>query len=148
MSRIAYQHGRVFVGRLPKGADLVASITRIANEEGIKAGTVAVHGMVSSLALTTRNGLEQVVPAELGELLEIAGLGGTVSQFKGRSMARIDGAFVRSDGSMTGGLVALGTAVHACELVLTELLGGTLSRDFDPETGLSLWRANTLLIES
>ena len=43
--------------------------------------------------------------------------------------------------------VTLGTIVHACEVVITELEGGTLSRDFDPGTGLPLWRDTSLLIE-
>jgi predicted DNA-binding protein with PD1-like motif len=131
------------------GIDLLAAITRIANEESIKTGLVTVYGMVSRLALgrfdqETRT--SQIV--ELEEGLEIASLSGTISQFKGRSMARLGGIFVRADGSVLGGTLGLGTVVFACEAVITELAGGTLTRDFDMETGLPLWKENSLLIEA
>ena len=148
MSRKPYTQGRIFIGRLPKGADLVAAVTRVANEESIKLGTVVVHGTVerASLAvLDQESGTTRTIERDGG--LEIAGMSGTISQFKGRSMARLNGAFASGDGSMIGGLVTIGTIVHACEVVITELEGGTLSRDFDPGTGLPLWRDTSLLIE-
>jgi len=147
MTRRSYQQGRIYIGRLPQGADVVAAITRIANEEGIKVGTVAVYGMLSRLALSVAGqpgGMAQVVERE--ECMEIASLGGTLSQFKGRSMARLNGAFAGGDGSLVGGSLALGSIVYACEVVITELVGGVLTRDFDAATGLPLWKENSLLL--
>ena len=148
MTRKPYQQGRIFIGRLPKGADLVQSITRIANEEEIKAGTVVVHGMVSRLSLSNfdlATGTNRMIERE--EMMEIASGGGTISQFKGRSMARLNGTFATVEGNVTGGTIALGTIVHACEVVITEVIGGTLSRDFDPASGLPLWKESSLLLE-
>jgi predicted DNA-binding protein with PD1-like motif len=148
MSRKPYTQGRTFIGRLPKGADLVAAITRVANEEGIRTGTVTVHGSVERAALSVpdqNGGMPLNIERDGG--LEIASVSGTISQFKGRSMARLNGVFAAGDGSPIGGLLTIGTVVHACEVVITELEGGTLSRDFDPATGLPLWRDTSLLIE-
>lgn len=147
-TRKPYTQGRVFIGRIALGADLLASITRVANEEEIKAGTVNVYGSVSRLSMTLfdqRTRMQGI--AELDEPTDIAHLGGTISQFKGRSMARLSGVFARGDGSTVGGTVTLGTTVYACEVVITEMTGGTLTRDFDSDTGLPLWKESSLLLE-
>jgi predicted DNA-binding protein with PD1-like motif len=126
----------------------VQSITRIANEEGIKAGTVALYGVLSRLTLSNLDpatGMPRMIERE--EVLEIASGGGTISQFKGRSMARLNGVFATVDGHAVAGVLAIGTVAYACEVVITELTGGTLSRDFDPESGLPLWKESSLLLE-
>ncbi len=148
MTRKPYECGRMFVGRLPKGADLMAAVTKIANEEGVKLGTVSVHGLLVRLSISRHNFDTRMNEAVEHEgPVEIAAMSGTISQFKGRSMARLNGAAVAVDGSFVGGIVGLGTIVYACEVVITELLGGTLTRDFDMETGLALWKATSLLVD-
>ncbi|MBS1913695.1 MAG: DNA-binding protein [Bacteroidetes bacterium] len=148
MIRKPYIQGRVFVGRLPGGVDLVAAITHIANEEGIKLASVSAYGILNRVALTQFDAENPLAaPVQHDEPMEIASLSGTISQFKGRSMARLNGVFVPKSGMPIGGSVALGTMVHACEVVISELEGATLSRDFDMETGLPLWKESSLLIE-
>lgn len=147
MTRKPYQQGRIYAGRLPLGADLVTALTRIANEEEVKVGTVAIYGTLSRLTLTIYNhatGSSETIEQEGG--LEIANLSGTISQFKGRSMARLSGTFLLPGGGLIGGGVMLGSTIHACEVVITELVGGTLSRDFDMTTGLPLWKESSMLI--
>lgn len=147
MTRKPHTISRVFIGRLPSGVDLVGAITRIANEEEIKVGTVVVHGSVQRAVVTVQNQeskLSETVERDGG--WEIAAMSGTISQFKGRSLARLNGVLAHHNGTVIGGTVAIGTVVHACEVVITELQGATLSRDFDLETGLPLWKATSLLI--
>lgn len=147
MARTSYSQGRTFIGRLPKGADIVEAITRIANEEGIKLATVSVHGAVTRAAITVLDQQTRFpVAHERDQGMEIGAMSGTISQFKGRSLARLDAVLVAPDGGTVAGTVTLGTIVYACEVVIVELEGGTLSRDFDPTTGLPLWRENSLLI--
>ena len=62
-------------------------------------------------------------------------------------MAKINAVLAATDGSVLGGVLALGTVVYACEVIITELSGGTLTRDFDSETGLPLWKDTSLLLE-
>jgi predicted DNA-binding protein with PD1-like motif len=143
-----YEQGRIFIGRIPLGADLLAAITRIANEQEIKLGTVMAHGMLSRVTLTVFNqATKAVMTVEREGGTEIAGLSGTISQFKGRSMARLSGTFAFPDGSVIGGNIGIGSVVYACEVVITELIGGVLSRDYDQETGLPLWKDTSLLLE-
>lgn len=147
MTRKPHTTNRVFIGRLPSGVDLVGAITRIANEEEIKVGTVVVHGSVQRAVLTIQNQESTMSePLERDGGWEIAAMSGTISQFKGRSLARLNGVLAQHDGTVIGGTVALGTIVYACEVVITELQGATLSRDFDMETGLPLWKPASLLI--
>ena len=149
MKRTVFSTGRTFIGRIPAGIDLLEAITRIANEEEIKAGTVQVFGSVTGLSLTTFNQetrFNEEIRRDTGH--DIAALSGTISQFKRRSLARLSGVFVNSSGETVAGTLALGTTVHACEAVITEFTGGQLSRDFDMETGLPLWKNNTMLVES
>lgn len=147
MTRKPYTSGRIYIGRLPNGADLLGSITHIVNEEAIKAGTVEVHGSVSRAVLSIFDpATKQQERIEHESGAEIVTLTGTISQFKGRSMPRLNGAFVSPNGNFFGGTLALGTEIYACEVVITELIGGTLSRDFDPDTALPLWKESSLLI--
>lgn len=147
MKRTVFSEGRIFAGRLPAGIDLLEGITRIANDEGIGVGTVEVFGSVKRLSLTafdqeTRFNAE----IERNGPHDIASLSGTISQFKRRSLPRLSGVFVNSAGETVGGTLALGTTTHACEVIVRELTGGQLSRDFDMETGLPLWKQNSLLL--
>lgn len=148
MKRTAYAIGRTFIGRLPADIDLLEGLTRIVNQEEIKVGRIEVFGSVKKLAVTifnqeTRFG--ETVERETGH--DIAVLSGTVSQFKRRSLPRMSGVFTDSSGHSVAGTLALGTITHSCEVVITELTGGLLSRDFDMESGLPLWKSNALLLD-
>jgi predicted DNA-binding protein with PD1-like motif len=146
MTRKSYSTGRVFIGRLPKGADLIEAITVIANEEEIRTATVQVYGQLNRLSLTLfdpETKMQQTVEYDGGH--GIASLSGTISQFKRRSLARLSGVFTSADGTLVGGTVALGTSTYACEVVITEIEGIVLSRDFDMETGLPLWKSLPLV---
>ena len=148
MKRTSYTTGRTFVGRLPLGVDLLESLTRIVNDEEIEVGRVEVFGSLSSLSLSTldqQTKFSQTHTFEEEGGYEIGSLSGTISLFKRRSLPRLSGVFADSKGTVVAGNLALGTIVYACEVVLTELTGGKLSRDFDPETGLPLWKSAILV---
>ena len=148
MNRKPYTHGRVFVGRIPRGSDVLESLAHIANEESISVGTVSVHGVVERLALSVLDTRTRMPQAQAhDDPMEIASLSGTISQFKLRALPRLAGVFTGPDGVMRAGTLARGTIAYACEVVITELVGATLSRDFDADTGLPLWKASSLLIE-
>ena len=147
MKRTSYNTNRIFIGRLPSGVDLLESLTRIANEEEIKVGRVEVFGSVSTLSLTRLNQetkFSESITVESGH--DIGTLSGTISLFKRRSLPRLSGVFSDSSGNVIAGTLALGTITLACEVLITEMTGGSLSRDFDVETGLPLWK-NAFILE-
>lgn len=149
MKRTEYTTGRIFIGRLPAGIDLLEGLTRIVNQEEIRVGKIEVYGTVRRLSLRVFNQetrFAETIERESGH--EIAVLSGTISQFKRRSLPRLSGVFTDPAGAVVAGTLALGTIAHACEAVIMELNGGLLSRDFDMESGLPLWKSNALLLAS
>ena len=147
MTRKPYTAGRQFIGRLPIGTDIIAAITRIVNDETITVGSVSVHGTVSEAVVTIYDQHQRTpVRHERVEGMEIAAMSGTISTFKGRSMVRLNGLLAALDGSLLGGTIALGTIAFDCEVVISESIGGTITRDFDEETGLAVWKENAVLL--
>ena len=63
--------------------------------------------------------------------VEIVGLLGNVSQRDGATMVHAHATLAGHDGACVGGHVAPGCVVFACELVLQELVGEPLVREFD-----------------
>lgn len=148
MKRTEYSIGRTFIGRLPAGIDLLEGLARIANQEEIKVGKIEVFGTVRRLSLTVFNQetrFNETIEREIGH--EIAVLSGTISQFKRRSLPKLSGVFTDPAGTTAAGTLALGTLTHSCEAIITELHGGLLSRDFDMESGLPLWKNNSMLLD-
>jgi hypothetical protein len=138
---LPYSPGRTFIFKLEPEADLLASITRFANDEGVKVGRVSAIGAVTNASFSYFNQETKVYqPMEVPGRFEIVSCSGNISQFKQRSFAHLHIVFADSEGRAFGGHLAPGTTVFACEVILDELLGGTLTRDFDPETGLAGWK--------
>jgi len=146
MTRKPYTPGRTFIGKLSMGSDLVASLSRIAQEEEITVGTIALSGVVEAPVLTRREeGSDMDALIRYDGRWEIGAGSGTISQFKGRSMARVGGVLSNGNGDVICGTLAVGSIVHACEVVITEFVGGgALLRDFDPDTGRPSWKGAPL----
>ena len=139
--RTRYAEERVLIGTIDRGHDLLERITAIVNDEGIEVGRVEVFGSVESLVITRHDQMTRF-PTEdrISVGCDIISLAGPVSLFKRRALPRLHGLFVEPEGRLHGGLLALGTRTHACEAVITSYSGRKLTRDFDPETGLPLWK--------
>lgn len=145
MARTTYSIGRTLIGTVARGEDLLGRITAILNEEKIELGRVEVYGSVEKLTLERHDqgtgfGIDQTVQAGC----DIVSLSGPISLFKRRALPRLHGLFVETSGTLHGGMVAPGTVIHACEVVITEYTGGKITRDFDQETGLPLWTRSEL----
>ncbi len=143
--RTIYGEGRIFVGRIGRGEDLLGRVTAILNEEEIRLGQIAVHGHLTRLVLSRHNPADPfAAEMDLQAPCDITVCSGTVSLFKRRALPQLAGLFVEPEGTLHAGTIRPGTIVHACEIVITELTGGSLSRDFDEETGLPLWKGAIL----
>lgn len=141
MSMLPYVPARTFVFRLAQGSDLLEAITRFANEHGVAVARVGAIGAVTEGAFAyfnqaTRAYERQEVPAPL----EIVSLSGTISTLKHRAFAHLHIVLADREGRCVGGHCVQGNVVFACEVTIEELAGGTLVRDFDPATGLTLWK--------
>jgi len=139
--RKTYQPGRVIMGKLRKGADLLESLNAVAAEEGVKMGTVEAIGAVSTARVgfyEQRRRVYEYFEVDGGEL-EILSCIGNISLRQGAPMVHAHIVLGDASGMAKGGHLAEGTSVFACEYVIRELLGDELNRTFDEATGLPLW---------
>lgn len=142
--RIPYTQQNTFIGRLPHNSDVLGHITKLLNEEKIKVGEVKLYGFLQNLVLSEFNFETKFTDQKEVEnahgLVEICSLSGVVSMFKGRASVNLSGVFKLQSGNIVCGSVGLGTRSYACEAIITVFDGATLSRDFDSETSLPLWK--------
>ena len=134
--------GRIFIGRLAAGEDLLASLTDICSGHKIQMGVFSVIGAVKNLTLGyyDQEKQEYVQNLDFKEEFEILSCLGNIS-------IKDEGIFVHAhlsagarDGKAFGGHLMPGTKIFAAEYHIQELTGGELRRQRDPETGLSLWQ--------
>lgn len=132
--------GRVLVGRLATGSDLVAEIERLCAERSVLAATVEVIGAVRRGRFAYYEQAEQRYRELESELHhEIVGFIGNVSEREGRPFLHAHATFADADGATVGGHLLKGIEVFAAEVVVRELRDVALVRLHDAETGLALW---------
>ncbi|MHC1725518.1 MAG: PPC domain-containing DNA-binding protein [Syntrophobacteraceae bacterium] len=133
--------GRIIVGRLQKGDDLLRALEKICSDEGIKLGELSALGAVKN----ARIGYYDQEKREyfyigLTEHLEILTLAGNVSLKEGKPFVHAHVTLGNERGEAFGGHLAEGTEVFACEYSIREYLSTTsLERTHDDATGLFLW---------
>ena len=135
-----YSRGRRVVARLPHGGDLLAEIAAVADAHGMRAAELRAIGALQ----TARLSFYDQESHEYGEFaveapVELVGLLGNVSRRDGATAVHAHATLAGHDGACIGGHVAPGCVIFACELVLQELVGEPLEREFDEATGLPLW---------
>lgn len=136
-----YMRGRRVVARLPHGGDLLEEIAAVADAHGMRAAELRAIGALQ----TARLAFYDQTTHEYGEFavdapVELVGLLGNVSRRDGATAVHAHATLAGHDGGCIGGHVAPGCVVFACELILQELVGEPLEREFDEVTGLPLWR--------
>ncbi len=134
------KQGRVLVGRLATGSDLVAEIERLCAERSVLAATVEVIGAVRRARFAYYEQPEQRY-RELESQLhhEIVGFIGNISEREGRPFLHAHATFADAEGATVGGHLLRGIEVFAAEVVVRELRDVALVRLHDAETGLALW---------
>ena len=116
--------------RLHRGDDLLKSIETLCAEQHIAAGTVlSAVGCVSRGLLRDASG---VTIRQIPDHCEIVSLNGTVSEKR----CHLHIALSREDLSTIGGHLVEGCIINTtCELVIQEIPGVTIEKEYDPETG-------------
>ena len=139
--KITVTPGRKIMGRLAKGEDLLAALSKVAREHGITLGEVQAIGAVSQARVGFYHQEErQYYFLDLARPLEIASLIGNISVKDGEPMVHAHVTLSDGDGRAFGGHLAEGTLVFACEFALQEYQSATpLVRRMDDPTGLFLW---------
>ena len=116
--------------RLRRGADLMGSIKALCAEKNIGAGVVlSAVGCISRGRVRDASG---VTIREIADHCEIVSLNGTVSEKR----CHLHIALSKEDLSTIGGHLCEGCIVNTtCELVIAELPGAVIEKEFDEETG-------------
>jgi len=136
-----FTRGRLFMGRLDKGDDLLSALQGKCSELGILQGEVRAIGAVACARIAFYKQSERKYEiVHLSRRLEILTLTGNVS-LKGEEIFLHAHVVLGDDeGRAFGGHLVEGTEVFACEFTIQELLTeAPLSRAMDDETGLFLW---------
>ena len=116
--------------RLRRGMDLMQSVKVLCAEKNISAGVVlSAVGCISRGRVRDASG---VTVREIGEHCEIVSLNGTVSEKR----CHLHIALSKEDLSTVGGHLCEGCIINTtCELVIAEIPGTVIEKEFDEETG-------------
>lgn len=116
--------------RLHRGADLLNSIKALCAEKHIAAGVVlSAVGCITSGRVRDASG---VTIRQISDHCEIVSLNGTVSQTR----CHLHIALSKEDLSTIGGHLCEGCIINTtCELVIAEIPGTSIEKEFDRETG-------------
>ena len=116
--------------RLRRGSDLLLSIRQLCREKHIAAGVVlSAVGCISEGRIRDASG---VTIRQIRDHCEIVSLNGTVSE----NRCHLHIALSKEDLSTIGGHLCEGCIINTtCELVLAELPGTAIEKEFDSETG-------------
>jgi hypothetical protein len=133
-------NGRILVGRLERGSDLVAELERICAERDIRAAWVSVIGAVSHAAYAYYEQTDhRYLELSSDTHHEITGFVGNISIRDDVPFLHAHATFADASGSCVGGHLLRGIAVFVAEFTIRELTGVELVRAYDEELGLALW---------
>ena len=141
MTGLEMQHGRLFLGRLPYKKDLITSVENFCKESSIDMAVFSIIGAVSSVTIGSYDQKQQVYVSHFEKAsLEILTCTGNISLKEGNPVAHAHIVLCDEEGKTTGGHLFSDTIVFAAEIELQELIGNTLERVYDKNTGLMLWK--------
>ncbi len=140
LSCFKFQQGRIFIGSLPQGGDLINSIEEFCKKALIQMATFSVIGAVSSATIGAYDQKQQVYVTFKEEApLEIVSCIGNVSLKEGKPFIHAHILLADEQGKTIGGHLFSETIIYAGEINLQELTGKPMERTYDNDTGLMLW---------
>jgi predicted DNA-binding protein with PD1-like motif len=141
MGSMEYARGRRVVARLTHGGDLLEEIAAAAARHGVAMAEVRAIGALSAARLAFYDqAAKSYGEFDVDAPVELLALLGNVSWRDGKAAVHVHATLSGHDGACVGGHVVPGCRVFACELMLQELVGDPLEREYDEVTGLPLWR--------
>jgi predicted DNA-binding protein with PD1-like motif len=133
--------GRIIVARFEDGDDLLAGITGIARREGIGAAQFQVVGGIRRARYVVGPATEEMPPVpvwrEMAESHEVIAWG-TIFRQGEEPKVHCHGAWGRGDTVRAGCLREQVETFLVMEVVITEMLGITATREYDPQSGMVL----------
>ncbi|OGN97212.1 MAG: hypothetical protein A2Z77_06500 [Chloroflexi bacterium RBG_13_51_36] len=134
-----YNTNKELIVRLKHGADLIQSITELARNRGIEAGSFTAIGALQRARLgyyDQKN--HEYREIKIDSPHEMASCVGNISLKDGEPFVHAHAVLADETGGTRGGHLS-GGIVFAAEVHLRQLEGPRLEREYDEATGLSLW---------
>jgi len=138
---LEYRRGRTFLGRLPGGKDLIQTLEEFCRQNTVQTAVFSVFGAASTITLGTFDQKQQVyiTHSEAG-YFEIVNCRGNISERNGKPFVYAHITLADENGHLTGGRLFSDTVIYSGEMVLQELNGKPLERDYDETTGMLAWK--------
>ena len=135
-----YSPAEIYQGRLETGDDLVRELTNFLQREDIQAGKVSALGAVQKGVISYYDQeTKEYNKKSFEQSLEIVNLTGNISLKDGVPILHAHIILADEEGNTYGGHLEEGTVVFACEFVIEEYDGESLTRGFHEPTELPLW---------
>jgi uncharacterized protein len=132
--------GRILIGRLETGDDLVEGIERLCTERGVQTAWVSAIGAVRRASFAYYDQEDRhYLELESSDHHEMSGFAGNVSMRDGRPFLHAHATFAARSGAVVGGHLLPGCEVFVAEVSIHEVTGVELVRLSDEVTGLALW---------
>ena len=130
-----------FIGRLSHNADLLQEITDLCVRENITLGRVEGIGAVQKARVGYYDQTSREYQfIDYDQPLEVLKLTGNVSIKDNAPFVHAHITLSDDKGNAFGGHLAPGTIIFAFEIIIQAFEGPELSRGYDEETGLPLWK--------
>ena len=140
-----YNAGRIFIGRLTSGEDIIRTVENFCRRRGIKLAAFSVTGAVSLFTIGVFDQKQRVHVTSRNEIpMEIISCTGNITLYG--ENAHIKARIILADqlGKTSGGCLFSDTLLFAGEFQLIELLGPPVSREYDQDSGRMQWTVNKL----
>lgn len=129
-----------FLALLPKGADLLESITNEFKSRSVRKAGFSLIGALDKAVMGYYDPVARVYNyREFAGPLEIVSCIGNVSEKDGEIFVHAHIVVSGDDFLCYGGHLAAGCPIFAAELIASQIPGAAPKRGFDEPTGLFLW---------
>ena len=133
--------GDDYILSLANHCEIVSTLSEFCEAEGLEAAEISGLGAVSEATLRFLDpATKAYVDKTFAEQMEIANLTGNLSRKDGKVYLHIHLSLGRRDYTMVGGHALCATINGACELFVRVIRGAQPQREFDPQTGLNLYK--------
>ena len=132
--------GSKIVARIDKGEEILEKLKEIALKENIKLAGVSALGATNDFTVGVYKVDEKKYYSnEFKGNFEIVSLTGTVNTMNGEFYSHIHMSAGNDKGEVFGGHLNRAVVSATCEMVV-DVLDGTVDRQYDPITGLNLFK--------
>ncbi len=132
--------GNKIIVRIDKDEEILEQVKKLALKENIRLAAVQALGATNSFTVGVYNVAEkQYYANSFSGSFEIVSLTGTTNTMNGEFYTHLHMSAGNDKGEVFGGHLNRAVVSATCEMVV-EVLDGTVDRQYDPVTGLNLFK--------